>query len=312
MGWMDFIGDIGGALIGADAARKASNTQADATREATGVQQRQFDLTRMDLAPFRAAGKWGLSRLLGAGFSGPGGGVSLNDVPRQPEYFDPQAYLAANPDVAAAGVDPWKHWTEYGFRENRPFPYNAAAKALAGGGASGGPGGPAVGELDQPVTREDVMMDPGYQFGLTEGQKAIDRKIASGGGRLSGAAIKAAGRFGTDYASSGFNAAYQRKQDRLNRLAALAGIGQTATNSSAQAGAGTANAISGLLASGGDAAAAGQLARGNIWGNAFTRIAAGYGRDRAGGSGGTIPWGSFGGGVSWSPDPQSDPWYMGP
>ena len=44
-------------------------------------------------------------------------------------------------------------------------------------------------EIGQPVTAADVMQDPGYQFGLTQGQTALDRKIAAMGGRVSGAAL---------------------------------------------------------------------------------------------------------------------------
>jgi len=38
-----------------------------------------------------------------------------------PEGFDSAAYLAANPDVAAAGVDAAEHWRSYGHKENRPL-----------------------------------------------------------------------------------------------------------------------------------------------------------------------------------------------
>jgi len=135
-------------------------------------------------------------------------------------------------------------------------------------------------EINTPTTAADVMQDPGYQFGLTQGQTALDRKIAAMGGRVSGAALKAAARYGTDYASTGFNAAYQRRQDRLNRLAALAGIGQSATGSSAAAGSHMADAVSGMLTSQGDASAAAQMARGNIWANTGNQIAALYGRKK--------------------------------
>ena len=33
--------------------------------------------------------------------------------------FNPQTYLAANPDVAAAGVNPLQHWLQYGVKEGR-------------------------------------------------------------------------------------------------------------------------------------------------------------------------------------------------
>jgi hypothetical protein len=133
-----------------------------------------------------------------------------------------------------------------------------------------------VGDINAPMNPRDVMSDPGYQFGMDQGQQALDRKISAMGGRVSGAALKAAARFGTNYASTGYNAAYQRRQDRLNRLAAIAGIGQTATGASAQAGAGSANQISGLLSSQGDASAAARLSQGNVWGNQANQLAAMY------------------------------------
>ena len=129
-----------------------------------------------------------------------------------------------------------------------------------------------------PTTAADVMQDPGYQFGLDQGQQAIDRKVAAMGGRVSGAAIKAAGRFGTNYATTGYTAADQRRNDRLNRLASLAGIGQSATNASASAGTAMANNIGGLVTGQGNAAGGGMLAQGNIWGNAANQLAALYGR----------------------------------
>ena len=135
--------------------------------------------------------------------------------------------------------------------------------------------------INRPTTAADVMSDPGYQFGLSQGQRAIDRKIAAMGGRVSGAAIKEAGRFGTNYAATGYAAADQRRSDRLNRLAALAGIGQTATNASAAAGSAAAQNIGGLLTGQGNASAGAQMAQANIWGNAGNQIAALYNRNKS-------------------------------
>jgi hypothetical protein len=66
------------------------------------------------------------------------------------------------------------------------------------------------------------MMDPSYQFRLGEGMKALERTAAARGGLISGGALKAAQRYGQDVASTEFGNAY-------NRLAGLAGVGQTAT-----------------------------------------------------------------------------------
>jgi len=129
-------------------------------------------------------------------------------------------------------------------------------------------------DINAPVTSADVMADPGYQFGLKQGQLGLDRKAAASGGRVSGAALKSAAEYATNYASTGYGAAYQRRQDRLNRLASLAGLGQTATGGSAAAGQSSANAISGALSSQGDATGAARMAKGNIWGNTVNQLGA--------------------------------------
>lgn len=147
------------------------------------------------------------------------------------------------------------------------------------------------GDINKPVTAADVMSDPGYQFGLQQGQTALDRKIAAMGGRVSGAALKAAARFGTDYGSTKYGEAYSRKQDRLNRLAALAGIGQTAVGGTSAAGQNAGNQISNLASAQGNFNAAATLGRANTWGNSANQIAALYGRN-SGSSGGV----NFGGG----------------
>ena len=60
--------------------------------------------------------------------------------------------------------------------------------------------------------------DPGYNFRLSEGLKSLDRTAAARGGMLSGGALKAAQRYGQDYASNEFGNAY-------NRMAGLASLG---------------------------------------------------------------------------------------
>lgn len=131
-------------------------------------------------------------------------------------------------------------------------------------------------EMNTPVSTADVMSDPGYQWGLTQGQTALDRKTAAAGGRVSGAALKAAAQYGNDYATTKYDAAYQRRSDRLNRLAALAGIGQTATAGTASAGSNASTNTSNLISSQGNASAASTMAQGNIWGNAINSVGAAW------------------------------------
>lgn len=141
-------------------------------------------------------------------------------------------------------------------------------------------------ENNQPLDQSKVQLDPGYQFGLQQGQQAIDRKTAAAGGRISGASLKAAAQYGTDYATTGYDTAYNRanqaRSDRLNRLAALANIGQTATQQTGSAGTNSANQISALTTAQGNASGAAQIAQGNIWGGVGNQIAALYGRNNGG------------------------------
>ena len=132
--------------------------------------------------------------------------------------------------------------------------------------------GPSVRTQDD--LRAEALKEPGYQFGLQQGQQAIDRKAAAAGGRVSGAALKAANRFATDYATSGYNAAYGRREDRLARLQTLAGFGNSATGSVANAGQNSTNAIAGAMQSQGDAFGAARLASGNVWQNTANQIGA--------------------------------------
>lgn len=141
-------------------------------------------------------------------------------------------------------------------------------------------------ENDTPLDRSQVQLDPGYQFGLDQGQQAINRQTSAAGGRISGAALKAAAQYGTDYATSGYSAAYSRanqaRSDRLNRLAALAQIGQTSTQNVSALGAQTTASNNALTQAAANNAGAATLAQGNIWGNAGNQIAALYGRNAGG------------------------------
>ena len=76
---------------------------------------------------------------------------------------------------------------------------------------------------------DQMSLDPGYQFRLSQGEQGINRAAASRGGYDSGGTLKALQRFGQDYASNEFGNVY-------NRNANLAGLGQTAVGQGVQAG----------------------------------------------------------------------------
>lgn len=89
-------------------------------------------------------------------------------------------------------------------------------------------------DLGRSFTASDMMTDPGYQFRMDEGTKALERSAAARGGLMSGATGKALARYGQDYASNEYNNAYNRfnndRDRRYNQLAGLSGVGQTTSS----------------------------------------------------------------------------------
>lgn len=271
---------LGSGLLQSDAASSAADAQSAATGQSIAEQKRQFDLTRSDYAPYRDVGQNALqelARYLGlpstsGGTSGTASGRTLDQI---------KAGIAGNYTTGGT-PDAYHQLTGRLIPGTAGTVNQAALDAEAQRQFAAQPQATArtPGTTQQALTDNiDPTQDPGYMFGLRQGQEAIDRKIAAGGGRVSGAAIKAAGQYATDYATTGYSAAYQRRQDRLARLQSLAGIGQSATSGTANAGAGTANALSTLYGNQGDASGAASMAQGNIWSNAINQGVAGFQRN---------------------------------
>ena len=55
---------LGSAVLGAASSRSAAKTQAGAAQQAADISQRQYEQTRQDLAPWRAAGEQALNKLI--------------------------------------------------------------------------------------------------------------------------------------------------------------------------------------------------------------------------------------------------------
>ena len=101
---------------------------------------------------------------------------------------------------------------------------------------------------------DDFVKDPGYDFRLQEGQKALERSAAASGGLFSGRTGKALTQYGQDYGSNEFANAYNRwntDRDRLfNRLSGIAGTGQTSAQQIGQWGMNTGQNVGNAYATG--------------------------------------------------------------
>jgi hypothetical protein len=123
------------------------------------------------------------------------------------------------------------------------------------------------------ITRGEVQTEPGYGFRLGEGMKALERLQASRGNLLSGGAIKGGQRYAQDVASGEYGNAY-------NRLANLAGLGQTASSQAGTMGQNYAAAAGNLGLQGANALTQGRIGRTSSYTNALMGVGqalAGYG-----------------------------------
>lgn len=267
----------GAALIGAGASiyagNKAAGAQKDVASQNAALQQqqnqeaqRQYDLSRADLSPYREVGTgalYKLSDLMGVNRAPVSsvtysGGTAPSTGVGSVAWGD---YVNSNPDLLREWTSNKKvrnefgdigtygqwHYDTYGKGEGRDLSQYqqqpTAQQQQATQGAQTfdtGVSGDEFGSLDRRFTLADFEKDPGYEFRRSEGQKGVEASAAARGGILSGAALKAIDRYNSDYASSEYGNAYNRFNNdmttRFNRLSALAGTGQTAANSGAAAG----------------------------------------------------------------------------
>lgn len=161
----------------------------------------------------------------------------------------------------------------------------------------------------------EVFDDPGYQFRQEQGQRAIQRSAAAQGTVLNPATVKALDEYSQGLASQEYGNVYNRRlgehgrahdqafnefttaynvfnrnQDApFNRLAAIAGLGQTSAGQLGAAGSAFganygntamqgANAIGNYWGDAANAGAAGRVGGANAWNNAFQGAANGIGQ----------------------------------
>lgn len=221
-----------GTIASSNAQSKAAKNAANASQQATDAtiaeQRRQFDIAQRNQEPYRNVGVGAIGQLASLY------GLSTGITPQvgTGQGFNEQSYLAANPDVAASiqqggfGGSALNHYNEYGVNEGR-----------TGGVATTGQVGAAT---PAPSGMDAFFKSPDYQFRLDEQGRALTARNAALGIQDSGAAQKAALQYSGNLASGEFN-------NYANRLASLAGVGQSAANQSAAQGANFANNMGSVL-----------------------------------------------------------------
>lgn len=240
---------------------------------------------------------------------------------------DTQARSAADAtaaNTAATQASIAENRRQYDQNRTDQLPYmergNAAGNRLQElMGLGGNPGTAGYGSLGQQFTGANLESEPGYQFGLQQGQRGLDNSAAARGGFYSGAQLKAASRYGNDYASTKYTDAYNRfnndQTTQFNRLSGVSGTGQQATNQIGSQGAAMAGANGNLLTGNafnngqntmgaGNARASSYLASGNALQNALNQGVSAWrnsGSPASSASGGNAPAGTYFDGYGYVP-----------
>lgn len=208
-------GSIAGSYLQSRSARKAARAQAEAMKYVADLQQKRYEQTREDFAPFRQVGTQAINSL--ANLSGLNGSADFSSFERS----------------------------------------------------------------------------PGYQFRLQQGEQALNRSAAARGRLDSGATMQDLMNYGQGMASQEFGAHY-------NRLAGLAGAGQTSTNQLAGFGAQAAAAQGNAMAGMGQARASGYINQGNALSSGIGDLAEIYGTWQSGGYNNQNQMQRVNGGWEWS------------
>lgn len=281
---------LGSAIIGSDAAQSAASTQAGAAGRAADTQMAMFNTINNQNAPYRQAGQNALSLLLGGiGKGSPvvkgyenmpalGAGITTGDPQRD------RALMLYNRDLINS--------RGYGL-QSQEVGQDATSNAL--NNILGSDNSDAKAFLSAPATQSgsngldflhqfnagdlNANLAPNWAFSLEQGQGAAKNALNLTGG--------IGGNFGKgliDYTLNKSGDLYQQafgnytanQTNIFNRLASIAGLGQTANQASGQAGTTLAGNAGNATIAGGAAQAAGTVGSANAISGGLTNAASWY------------------------------------
>lgn len=160
------------------------------------------------------------------------------------------------------------------------------------------------GQYVKTPTMEELALDPGFSFRLSEGEKALARMQSARGQLFGGGAIKAGVRYGQEMGSQEFQNAYNRLMNQranvTNALLGIGGYGPAIAGQNVAAMGSAGSNIANIQLGAGQARASGYLGQANALSQALGQGAMGYGLYKGGyfgppssgiGGGGAGPYG---------------------
>jgi len=129
------------------------------------------------------------------------------------------------------------------------------------------------GEFNHTFGMGDYQADPGYQFRLDQGNKALERAGAKFGNSLSGAQLQGTTDYNQGMASQEYGNAYNRfmnnRTTRFGELSNMAGLGQSSVGTTGQAGTNVANQVGNNTMGAATVAGNAGMANAGNWANAL-------------------------------------------
>ena len=294
------VATLAGAAMSASAAGKAASTQAAAADRAANLQYEQY-LKGVELQePFRQGGLQGQNRLLtylGIGGEGQYDDTAYNkalaDYNASLSRLDPSQFTtgggggggyytsSGDQEIYQAGTGGGGTFDQAGYNTARAgiVAPNREQFRMSGGNAND----PMFGKYATAEYTPAMFakgQDPGYQFRLSEGMKALESSASARGNLLSGGTLKGIQRYGQDMASQEYQNAFNRYQAErsgtLNPLQSLAGVGQSTANTLGTMGMNYANQAGEAYQGAANARASGYVGQANAFGNAIGNISNQY------------------------------------
>ncbi len=270
MPWVAAAAAVVGGVISSDSASSAGNKQADAAKQSAATQKQMFDITNQQQAPYRDAGGAAVTQL--RDFLGIGTPKAVNPqssaILRGDQAFDQKGnYLGR-----------FGHGDKGGGTLQEIAPTWGVDQVLdeQGNSAWSRPGlettnqlSPNSGSFLHQFNADDLKTNlaPNYDFMLKQGQGATSNLSNLAGGAFSGNTLKAINDYSQNYASNAYQNAFQNyntnQTNIYNRLASIAGLGQTAGSNSATGASAFSGGIGDAISAAGTARAAGQVGSAN-------------------------------------------------
>lgn len=272
------VGTVGAAALSSNAASGAAGQQVAASQAAISAQQQANAQQQARLAPFLDTGNQAggvLANLLGLQNPNAAGGASYRETPTD---INSAAFKALTDSIYAKyGVA--NAADRYASGAGSPDANTHAADVAAGDlwnsqqpqqNASNTSG---FGSLTAPIDMAAVQADPvyasGLDFGLNQGNAAINSRALASGGYDSGATLKALARFANDYgttkAQAGVSDIQSNRAQQYGFLSGQQAVGLNAASGANLATTNTANNIGNLTTGIGNAQAAGTVGAANAY-----------------------------------------------